>query len=187
MHFETIRDFEWFNEPEFSFCNDGLMIKSAPCTDFWQDFRHNLSKDNGHFFFIRRTGDFCLNVKWILEKDSYCLGECGLMVRLDTKNWCKIALTKNETAQNLLIVSVTHQGCSDLAQVPLNGEFSEITYRIRAEKGIFQLSFSPDGDSFIPVRQFQFIKDCVSPAVGAYICCPQNNLFKAILADINFS
>lgn len=187
MHFEAIRDFEWFNEPEFGFSGGNLAIKAAPCTDFWQDFRHNISKDNGHFFFTRCKGSFCLNVKWKVSNEYQAGGQSGLMARINTKNWCKIALVKNEKKQNILTVSVTHSGVSDLAQIPLNGELQEITYRLQLQNGFFLLSFSADGSSFIPVRQFQPLTDYDVLSVGAYICSPENMAFNATLTDIRFA
>ena len=89
MRLETIRDFEWYNEPEFGFDAGCMRIKAAPQTDFWQDNRHNIRKDNGHFFFSRRNGNFTLTVKWQTQKDQPRWCQYGLMGRIDNNNWCK--------------------------------------------------------------------------------------------------
>ena len=47
MNLDTIRNFDWYNEPEFSFSSGALIIKPQAETDFWQDKRNNIKKDKG--------------------------------------------------------------------------------------------------------------------------------------------
>lgn len=80
---EQLRDFEWYNEPaDVSFDERGMRVLSRARTDFWQSLHHRFSKDDGHFFFTRKTGNFSCTVKWNFETDG-SFDQCGIMLRID--------------------------------------------------------------------------------------------------------
>lgn len=187
MHFETIRDFEWLNEPEFRFDADGLVITPAPASDFWQDRRDNVGRDNGHFFYTRRSGNFVLDVVWQLLPAYSGEGFCGLMARIDAENWCKIVLNRKADGQKAVCVSVTNFGCSDLSQILLPRDSFRIIFRLQAENGVLQLAFSTDGQQFASVRKFRLLADYNALSVGACVCNPGRGGFKAVLTDVSFA
>lgn len=187
MHFEAIRDFEWLNEPEFCFDSGGLAIKAAPETDFWRDRCRNVCKDNGHFFYARRGGAFALDVVWLVPPARSKAGFCGLMARVDADNWCKAVWGRKPDGRPFVVVSVTHFGCSDLAEFPLVSESPRITFRLQVQDGILRLSFSADGRRFVPVRQFRLLADYDVLSVGACIYGSDSAGFKAVLADVDFA
>ena len=187
MHFETIRDFEWLNEPEFRFDADGLVITPAPASDFWQDRKGGVGRDNGHFFFTRRSGNFVLDIVWHLLPACSGEGSCGLMARIDAENWCKIVLNRKADGQKAVCVSVTNFGCSDLAQILLPRDSFRIIFRLQAENGVLQLAFSTDGQQFASVRKFRLLADYNALSVGACVCNPGRGGFKAVLTDVSFA
>lgn len=186
MHFEAIRDFEWLNEPVFRFDADGLVITPAPDSDFWQDRCDNVGRDNGHFFYTRRNGNFVLDVVWQLLPAYSGEGFCGLMARIDAENWCRIVLNRKADGQEAVCVSVTNFGCSDLAQILLPQSSSRIIFRLQAQNGVLQLAFSTDGQHFVSVRKFRLLADYNALNAGACIYNSGSGNFEAVLADINF-
>lgn len=186
MLLDALKNFEWMNEPqEMSFADIGVKIRAEEKTDFWQDFRHNLHQDSGHFFYREAAGDFELTVKWsFIDISGFC--QCGLMGRIDENNWFKISVLAEDTNRCQLAGVVTAFGISDMALQPINSENGEIWYRLRSEKGIFSLAYSVDGKDYNEVRLFQPLKDCSALKVGAYICNPSERKFSALLSAMDF-
>jgi len=184
MLLDALKDFEWLNEPsEVSFSDIGVKIRAHEKTDFWQDFRHSLHQDNGHFFYREMDGDFSMTVKWsFIDMSGFC--QCGLMGRIDEANWFKMSLISETADPRILGVSVTNFGLSDWATQAVKAENGEIWYRIKAEKGTITLSYSLNGKDFHQVRMFQPLKDFEKFMAGAYICCPRERKFSALLASV---
>ena len=185
MLLEAIRNFDWQNEPDFHLETDAFQIIPDKRTDFWQDARHGISRDNGHFFFTRYVGDFNVSVKWQIESSQPCGAQCGLMGRIDERNWCKIALTRNSDQSWSVISSVTRNGTSDLALVPLNVISDQMSYRLETSKGNCCFAYSLNGVDFVRIRLFQMPDIGTETKVGAYICNPTDEDFSALLLEIN--
>ena len=83
MNLDTIRNFDWYNEPEFSFSSGALIIKAQSETDFWQDKRNNVKKNDGHFFFAKYSGDVELTIRW--QKPKRIEELCHLWCNLDNR------------------------------------------------------------------------------------------------------
>lgn len=89
MLLDALRDFTWYNEPHnVRFIEEGMIVEVAEQTDFWQSAAHNFHRDNGHFFYTEKTGDFTLTLKWHSD-EPLAFAQCGVMVRLDNLNWAK--------------------------------------------------------------------------------------------------
>ncbi len=187
MRLETLRDFEWYNEAkEVSFGEHGVKITASPGTDFWIDGGVGYSKDNGHFFFCRRQGSFGLTVCWRFGIPIN-FAQCGLMVRVDESQWCKISIvSKNGNNQNIASV-VTHHNGSDMAMTPIPSGLSEIWFRIkRNNDGAFELFYSTNGVIYTAIRRFRLTtKEEV--CVGVFMASPSEKTYTAILSSIEFS
>ncbi len=173
MNLDTIRNFDWYNEPEFSFSSGTLIIKAQSETDFWQDKRNNVKKNNGHFFFAKYSGDFELTIRWQKPERIEELCQFGLMGRIDEQNWCKMSVTKIQN-EMFLFLSVTHHGVSDSVIIPISSNFDIVNYRLYYSKGIFSLLYSLDEQNFRAIRHFQMFKDFADIDIGAYICNPNH-------------
>ena len=184
MKLETIRDFEWHNEPEFYFDSGCMRIKATPHTDFWQNNKRNVHKDNGHFFFSRRQGNFVLTVKWIIKEDQPRWCQYGLMGRINDKNWCKASIIHEADGIFYLSISVTNFGFSDLVIFPLPKIPENITWRLEAVNDDLCLSYAVNDDKFIRVRVFPIPVQYDELKIGAYICSPKDDEFAAVLSDI---
>ena len=185
MLIEAIRDFEWLNEPDFCLVNDAFEITPSCKTDFWQDVNHNVSRDNGHFFFVRYLRDFILTAKWQINPEQPCGAQCGLMGRFDERNWCKISLVRNADQSWAVAATVCRQGISDLSLVPLALISDQMSYRLESYQGSFCLSYSLNGKDYIRVRLFQIPTSYAEIKAGAYICNPSEEQFSSMLLEVS--
>lgn len=183
MHFEALENFEWYNEPEnVRFENDAMIIFAKEGTDFWQSVHRGFKKDDGHFFFCRQNKDFFLTLKWRFEAlDKFC--QCGLMLRIDERNWFKASLMNETTGNNVLASSLTTSGHSDWAGFSLNQEVNELWFRLNRVEDDYILSYSLDGIKFVKLRMF-YLKSYEDVKVGAYIASPNKMDFSAELSGL---
>ena len=183
MLLETLKEFDWLNEPQnVRFMDDGMHASSKYRTDFWCCARHNFRKDDGHFFYSYVLGDFCCDLDWSgINQANF--DQCGIMLRLDVNNWFKASFIY-ENSRPQLISSLTTDGYSDLAVVPLMDSFSHIWYRVKKRKGCYIASYSFDGVNYNTLRKFYLVHDNDEIKVGAYLCSPQHEDFEAVLHGI---
>ena len=208
MLLDALQKFEWLIEPAEIYLDTGLKVVSSTKTDFWQSYREDFHKDNGHLFFSSSSGDFELNVKWSFSSISD-FSQCGLMIRTDEFNWFKISIMA-ENSEVFVGSSVTNFGTSDLAihsissvsSIPTAyssstacsisvvnpslsvGNIENIWYRLVCKDGGFTAYYSFDGINYQEARRFDLLKEAKTYMAGAYICCPSENKFSALLENI---
>ncbi len=183
MKLENLIDFEWYNEPEnVIFLDQEMKILAYPKTDFWQSQQHKIKKDNGHLFFKRVDGNFVLRVKWRFDRTDL-FKQCGLMVRLDERNWFKASLLCQTNDNPEIGTCLTVSGHSDWAGCVLQKKPTSISYKIERRDNDFVCFYSTDEQKYIRLRQFYL--PCVDQIkVGAYIASPQNENFEAVLDEV---
>ena len=186
MLLSDLQEFEWYNEPEnVVFRDKSMHITAQPYTDFWQSHHRGYGIDNGHFFFNRKQGDFNFVAKWDF---SQCppYSQCGVMLRIDEKNWFKAAVMYDTPEKPMLATTVTQNGFSDLAAQDVLIRTGSIWFKIKRFKGDYFISFSFDGNSFRQMRLLHLQNDTSEVKVGAYICSPRDSEFEAILSQVVF-
>ena len=185
MNFEALANFDWYNEPEnVRFETDGMVIYAKGKTDFWQSVHHGFKKDNGHFFFSRQNGDFSFVLKWhfdTLEKFS----QCGIMLRIDERNWMKSSLMNETADDNMLAVSLTIGGHSDWSGCSLVGDIHELWFKLQRVGDDYILFYSLDGFRFEKIKMF-YLKSYEDVKVGAYIASPSESGAAAELCLAEF-
>lgn len=187
MLLDALKDFEWYNEPENVRFNDwGMVINTKPKTDFWQSTHHNFKKDNGHFFFTRVSGDFSLVVKWHFDK-AYAFDQCGLMMRIDERNWFKASLMSETADKPKLGSSLTNFGYSDWAVLDLQTPVTEIWYKLICRQSDCIAYYSLDGQNYRQLRLFHLVNDGGEAKVGAYTAAPQRSDFECTLEVLDLS
>jgi len=185
MHFEALEKFEWLNDPEnVRFDDDTMVVYAKEKTDFWQSIHHGFSKDDGHFFFCREENDFVLTVHWQFDNLEQ-FSQCGLMVRADERNWFKVSVMKDIMEKRELISSLTVNGHSDWCGFALNGDISQIWFRIQRVDDDYILFYSFDGVVYTRLRMF-YLQNYEEIKVGAYIANPSEKEFSAKLSGIKF-
>lgn len=183
MNFELLEKFEWYNEPEnVRFDKDGMAIYSRVNTDFWQSIHRGFKKDDGHFFFCRQNGNFSLTFKWGVEDISQ-FSQCGLMVRIDERNWFKASMMSEAVDNSLFVSSLTIGGHSDWSGVEMDESVKELWFRLNRIDDDYVFSYSKDGINFVKERMF-YLKSYEDVKVGAYIASPNQNDFCAKLSEM---
>lgn len=187
MLLETLKQFDWLNEPQrVRFDDDGMYVTAKYRTDFWSCSRYNFQKDDGHFFFCYVLGDFCCDLSWEFNAPKQ-FDQCGIMLRTDQYNWFKASIMYDDENSPMLATSLTNEGFSDLATLPLPRGTKRVWYRLKRRKGCYIVSYSFDGEEYMQLRKFYLIHDVDDVKVGAYICSPQRDDFEAVLRGIEMS
>ena len=185
MRLETLKDFDWFNEPQFvRFDDDGMHVMAKYRTDFWCCARYDFRKDDGHFFYSNALGDFCCDLDWSFPEPGI-FDQCGLMLRQDVNNWFKVSVMYEDVNTPMIATSLTVDGYSDLATMALPSEAHRVWYRLKKRKGCYIASYSIDGENFVQLRKFYLPHETDEIKIGAYICSPQQEDFAAILHGID--
>lgn len=186
MRLDSLRDFEWYNEPlDVSFEERGMHVITRDKTDFWQAAHHKFFRDNGHFFFTRRSDNFTFVAQWHFNSTGQ-FDQCGVMVRIDEKNWIKAAIMYDNPDQPMLGSAATNCGYSDWAAMPIPAGVSSVAYKIRRQNGDYFIYYSFDGINFKQIRMLHLLNDQPEVKVGAYICSPQREGFDGTLSRLDF-
>ena len=185
MHFGALENFEWMNEPEnVRFEDNSMIVYAKSGTDFWQSVHRGFHKDDGHFFFSRQEGDFIITLKWSFEKLNK-FSQCGLMLRVDERNWLKVSLMNESFETDTLVSAVTTNGHSDLVEFSLPHKVNDIWFRLQRTDDDYMLFYSLDGVAFKRLRIF-YLQSYEEVKVGAYIANPGDKEFDAELSNIMF-
>lgn len=186
MLLDQLRDFEWLNEPkEVNFHDGGMSILALNHTDFWQNKSRNVHKDDGHFFFARKAGNFSLTVKWCFAPLKN-FQQCGIMLRFNEQNWMKASLMFDNFEHPKLGSCVCNNGLTDWALMPAPKELTELWLRVKRQNGDYVLFVSLDGSVFQQIRVFNFLNEDVEIKAGAYLCAPNSEDFEPVLAKLDF-
>jgi regulation of enolase protein 1 (concanavalin A-like superfamily) len=183
MNFEVLENFEWYNEPEnVRFDENSMMIYAKSSTDFLQQLHKGVRKDNGHLFFCRKDGDFDFILKWKFDsiKEST---QCGVMVRVDERNWFKSAIEKSKNGTLNLFSSLTILGHSDWTATYFDSDVDEIWFRVVRTNDEYEVFYSIDGVSFFKYKEF-YLEKYEEVKVGAYITSSERENVVAELSDI---
>src|SRR5260221_628087 len=87
---------QWLNEPPVWKADDGrLRVVSGAKTDFWRITHYGFVRDNGHFYYEQKTGDFTAQVK-IEAKYEALYDQAGIMIRSNAANWIKAGIEYTE-------------------------------------------------------------------------------------------
>ncbi|HCU59162.1 MAG TPA: DUF1349 domain-containing protein [Alphaproteobacteria bacterium] len=187
MKLENLIDFEWLNEPEnVNFADKEIRLVANANTDFWQALHHQIKKDNAHFFYKKTEGNFSFVVKWRFENTTP-FKQCGIMARIDERNWFKASLLSKDENSPEIGTCLTVQGYSDWAGAMLSDMPNEIFYKLERRGDDFVCYYSLDGQTYIRLRQF-YLRGVESEIkIGAYLASPQNESFEAVLDEIDFA
>ncbi len=184
MNFEVLANFDWFNEPDnVRFENNEMVVYAKRGTDFWQSIHHDFKKDNGHFFFCRQDSDFSIVLKWKFDKLE-AFSQCGIMLRIDERNWFKASLMNKQENENCLSSVLTIAGHSDWCGFELGKNICDICFRLQRVENDYVLFYSLDGLNFIKFRSF-YLKNFEDVKIGAYIANPNQENFNATLAELD--
>jgi uncharacterized protein len=176
-------DFYWFNEGKDYFCDQGLVIKTEGDTDFWQKTHYGFERDNGHCLFTKAGGDFSFAGHFEFDPQNV-YDQCGLMVRVDQKNWIKVSTEYENNEISRLGSVVTNLGYSDWATTDISSDIRSMWYRISKKGNDFLIENSLDGEVWKQMRITHLHKECDALEIGIYACSPQDGSFTCRIKEV---
>ena len=157
---------KWFNAPASAKqSGDQLVVTTKPKTDFWRKTFYDYVTNNGHFFFLRVTGDFTLESR-VAGRYSALYDQAGLMVRIDDSNWLKCGLELVDGIGHASVV-VTRD-FSDWSTIRGITTKEALWWRIVRKGSSLEVLYSLDGKNFISAR-LGYLP--LQPVVDADIMC----------------
>lgn len=171
---------KWFNPPaKYIVENNTLQLEVEAGTDFWRITHYGFIRDNGHFWYLEKEGDFVATVKVTGHyKDLY--DQAGLMIRIDEQNWIKTGVEFVEGVQQVSAV-VTRQ-FSDWSVVPRTDNPSCIWLQLIRKNDYVEIRYSFDHLTFDLLRLAYFPPE-VKVQIGVMAAAPDGKGFKAIFED----
>jgi uncharacterized protein len=173
---------EWYNEPNSWVEEDGrLSVTAEPKTDFWRKTHYGFKRDNGHFRFVRQTGDFSASVELSAEyHDQY--DQAGLMLRDDDDKWVKCGI---ELVDGICYASaVVTDDYSDWSCAPLTSPPKTVKIRLAREGDVVTVSFSIEGGPERMVRMARLDMDD-QVQIGVMCASPEGSGITAEFRDFH--
>jgi uncharacterized protein len=164
----------WLNEPPtWQITNDRMRVVTGPKTDFWRVTHYGFIRDNGHFYYEERPGDFTIQVK-IDAKYEALYDQAGVMIRLDASNWIKAGVEYTDGLPHFSAV-VTRE-FSDWSVLPASSP-GPVWFRLTKLRSAIRIQYSTDGLLFRMLR-LAYFPDPGSAQVGLMCCSPEREGFE---------
>lgn len=175
---------QWYNEPpHWSQQNSSIRVKTAAKTDFWRTTHYGFIRDDGHFFYEYRSGDFIAEVKFVGEYQSL-YDQAGLMLRIDQQNWLKCGVEYVDQVQQASVV-VT-RSYSDWSVVPLLQNPTAFWLRLKRRAEAVEISYSLDGDRYGMMR-LAYLLPSDPIQIGLFCASPQGEGFEVTFDDLKMT
>lgn len=172
-----IEGLTWLNEPpDWRWEGDVLRARSGDRTDFWRGTYYGFHRDDGHFLWCSRTGDFTATATFDGQFETL-YDQVGLMVRADAERWMKCGIEFTDGAKHLSVV-VTH-GASDWSVQRLEEGCGPVTMRVTRLRDALFVQFRSGQGPWVMARLAWFPADIRDVAIGLAFCSPQRAGFQA--------
>ena len=172
----------WHNPPpDWSPGRDGLVVRTAAGTDFWQGTHYGFRVDNGHLFAAEVEGDFVLETE-VVAAPVHQYDQAGLMVRLSERCWLKTSVEAEPGEPSRLGSVVTNAGWSDWSTQDLDPDLARhVAFRVTRHGAdyLVEAATVPDG-RWSQIRLGRLHEDEGGPVLaGLYACSPKGEGFAA--------
>lgn len=174
----------WHNTPpDWSPGRDGLLVRTAAATDYWQGTHYGFRVDNGHLFAAGVTGDFVMETL-VKAAPVNQYDQAGLMVRLSERCWLKTSVEFEPGAPSRLGSVVTNAGWSDWATRDIDAEAGRhVAFRVTRKGADYtvEAAVGHEGD-WQQIRLARLHDDDGSGGevlAGLYACSPKEAGFAA--------
>jgi len=175
-------DAEWLNEPpQWREEQSILHVTTGGKTDFWRETHFGFVRDNGHFRFVRASGDFTAHIVFAGEyRELY--DQAGLMLRLDERHWIKAGVEFVD-GRRVLSCVVTRE-FSDWSTVPLFEAPNPVRLRLTRRGAAVRIDWAPAAVRPDDPAGFHMLRLAYLPAqglalVGPMCCSPKRAGFQA--------
>jgi uncharacterized protein len=173
-----VKDMTWLNPPPFADLREGrLVVRSGDKTDFWQQTYYGFHRDDGHFLYQNRSGDFTAETTFIGHyRELY--DQAGLMIRHDARHWMKCGIEYTDGAKHFSVV-VTN-GHSDWSAFRLEHDFTAMSIRVTRNGDALFIQYRTDKmTEWRMARLAWFDPAFETLSVGPAFCSPQREGFEA--------
>jgi regulation of enolase protein 1 (concanavalin A-like superfamily) len=171
-------DYDWFQEPPRFTVADGLRLRTAPRTDFWQRTHYGFERDNGHVLYRTFSGDFDLRTEVSWEPTAQ-YDQCGLMVRAAADAWIKVSTEFEDERLSRLGSVVTNLGWSDWATQDVDSGIRRRAYRVVRHGDDFEVYVSAGrGTPWVQIRIAHLHRAPPALMTGLYACSPVGEGFE---------
>jgi regulation of enolase protein 1 (concanavalin A-like superfamily) len=165
---------QWLNEPPIWKADQGrLQVATGAKTDFWRITHYGFVRDNGHFYYEKRGGDFTVQVRIEAQYDAL-YDQAGIMVRLDPANWIKAGVEYTDGSPHFS--AVVTRDFSDWSLLPIDFR-GPIWLRLTRRGNAIRMQYSVDGVSF-PMLRLAYLPESNDTLVGLMCCSPEREGFK---------
>ena len=173
----------WLNEPPiWQINNDRLRVATGPKTDFWRLTHYGFIRDNGHFYYEERTGDFTIQAK--IDANYQALyDQAGIMIRLNAANWIKAGVEYTDGSPHFSAV-VTRE-FSDWSVLPASSA-GPVWLRLTKLSTAIRIQYSTDGLSFRMLR-LAYFPDAATTQAGLMCCSPEREGFEVEFSSYSIS
>ena len=185
-------DAQWIYRPKaFEVTSQSVTINTEPGTDFWQRSYYGFRNDNAPALLLESDANFSFATRVSFEYGAL-FDQCGLIVYLDSENWCKVGVEYDASWR--LGSVVTNLGYSDWATTDIE-PVSVMWYRLSRRGPDFLIESSPDGVDYRQMRIFHLHvlgettadMGTLDPPLpperpirfGVYACSPTHGSFQA--------
>ena len=164
----------WYNEPKtWAATGDTITVTADRATDFWRKTHYGFIKDDGHFYYQERTGDFRCDVK-VIGKYATLYDQAGLMVRVDETTWLKCGIEFVDGVQH--VSAVVTRDFSDWSVVPLPSNPEALWLRLTRTGSAIEISYALDGSRYTLLR-LAYLAEAERLQVGVMCAAPQGEGF----------
>jgi uncharacterized protein len=169
----------WLNEPPVWEADDErLRVVTGASTDFWRVTHYGFVRDNGHFYYDRRAGDFTVQVR-IDGKYEALYDQAGIMIRVDSANWIKTGIEYTDGSPHLS--AVVTRDFSDWSLLPL-GSAGPVWLRLTKLDRAIRIQYSIDGISFAMLR-LAYFPASDNLMIGLMCCSPEREGFSVEFSE----
>ncbi len=192
---------QWLNPPkQFEVTTQSVKLVTEPGTDFWQRSYYGFRNDNSPALLIESDLNFTFTVRASFEYRTR-FDQCGLVIYLNSDNWCKLSAEYEDERLSRLGSVVTNLGYSDWATTDI-APATEMWYRLSRRGPDFLIESSIDGTDFKQMRIFHLhtlgettvemasgeLPAQAEPAIrfGLYASSPLNGSFVAVFDQFKF-
>ena len=178
---------QWTREPAaFTVAPDRIEITTAPGTDLWQRTYYHFRNDNAPVLQMETEEPFfSFTVKADYSGARRRFDQCGLVLYLDSENWIKASVERENDEFSHLGTVVTNHGYSDWATQEIPAEATEIWFRLSRRQDDYRVECSRDGVRFAQMRVCHLWEGAGKIRFGVYACSPEDSSFTAVLTDLH--
>lgn len=181
-----LTDMTWLNPPPLAEQrDDGLHVRSGDKTDFWQGTYYGFHRDDGHFLFQSRHGDFTAELSFSADYQAL-YDQAGIMLRADATHWMKCGIEYTDGARHFSVV-VTN-GNSDWSAFRIDHDFATLSVRVTRNSDALFIQYRTDMMAdWRMARLAWFDPKFTELMVGPVFCSPQRAGFEATFHDFSLS